>query len=489
MNIQNAKAQANTAVQNVSADVAQGQSILSTLGGAAVGDYSGLAAAAEGLVSFLPQGTVRKLADDLAGIGAAALKGAAIGAAVGTALDWIPIPGIGNAIGADVGAVVAGGIEAVKDILPAIEAEHFNPVTIMLDLTKDMVGVVTGVIGDITGLLGGSTPYPPQPDYRYLSEKMLFPKVANSDKAIPAATFTVNPGALNFNPRSAKTSLYYELPFDPNAKRYTFMVTWRKVPGSTAKSRNQAYQLTRFYLNAVNRWFGHINTEYVTATWADVIQAFDGNETAARRTLTKVIEWYGTPTAFNRQIPFSDNANNPGHSSAYPFSHYPAIATTLRQACARIFGIERPLDYLYYPIFSAWDNDSQILKPCALADASDVFLTPDTTLLSICEQAALGYSNRAAYHRAIQDAHLFATCRLKDSAVYPGIDTAVTPNLARIVALTFKAVRREDGAKRALRGNASARNMPVESHSLAVYLGVGILGASAIAGLMLLSRR
>lgn len=426
-------------VSSVGEAVSQGNDILDTatsLAGDASGGegYAGVAAAAQGLVSDLPPGEVTSLLSDVVGVAAGAASGAAMGAMFASV---IPIPGVAQVLGGEIGAAVGAGIAITKDAWPILEKDHFNPIKV--------IGDVLSMVGDIF-----HEPDPVQPDYRFLSEKIVFSAVPNG------TPFSVVPGEMDWNPRCNPNSTFYQLPSGPNAapsRQYNFQVSWRSPANGSSWSKQAGWLLAQFYCKAFSTRLKRDVSQ--VPTWASVVAFWKTGghtEQDAKNAIASVFRWYGNPAAFDTTFPF---ANTQGK---------PVVTNTTANVEEMLGEFKRyPLDFLYYPIPSFYDHGQKIFVPSTKANESDVMLTPDTSLCAVCEWAALKLSDLAAFHNALQLAHFWKQARIVDKTKGKlGVASENHAPLSRIVGYTSAAARRQIAP--VIQKNRARRGLPPAAH-------------------------
>ena len=430
------------------------------------GPYGAAAVAAQLIVDELPQGQVTKAMNAYLAIGQSALEGMAVGAAVGSLLDEFTF-GLGSAVGAEVGAVIGGGVKAFQEILPWIEKDHFNP----LQILGDVVNVAENAIGSLNPFSSGR---PPQPDFRNLADKECFPAVSGN------APWGLTPGVWMHTPRANPQSTFYQTPNGPNqawSLRFNFLVGWTNPIKANAHVRALAWALAQYYTEAFSARLGH----KTSLRWSAVAALFPSQQ-EAQAAYRRMIRWYGDPNTFRSDMPFAPNgtatkSGDPGWAVA-AFAEY----------------VNKPLDYLYYPVFTTWDGSSQIDRPAtiprgvaaATSNANGVYMVPDTLTISLAELAVMRASDLQAFHFAVRMGFTWARAvkveyanAQKAGAPIPQITTN-HPNFVRVIGITSELVRnRADNRKRAnMKATASLETSRKSGHKLwwLVLGGLGIGG-------------
>jgi hypothetical protein len=465
----------------------------SIAGGASAGapEVAAIAAGAQAVVSEFPPGDGKKLASQLIQVASVAAEsvaaietGATVGAIAGL---FIPIPGIGPVVGAVIGAVIAETVVFVENVLPFLEQDHFAELWDPLAPIQDLINEFQ---------------QPPQPDYRYLSEKICFPGAADGKPgpkhsalwdqpniSLASSPYIVVPGELDWNARLEPSTLFYQTFVPPNnvpgSRSYVFGVTWPKIHGSTVASRNQAWLLAGFVLQEFAKKLGHTAPSAVIPRSEFV--GMMGGELRASKALAKFLSWYGPPDSFSTTIPFASTQGHP--QGAFLDISPMGIGSRIDEFEAH------PLDYLYYPIPVRYDSGAKLFFPTNLSQETDVFCTPDTTALWVAEMAALDMPTEAVFHFAVQQQRLFVESRKKDAAKLPGLSTDPHRNFARVIGRTSKLLkvkyRKLPKSKRTVvAGSAPADRQPLhrDSHATTSAGGAAIAVGGTAAALYLLSR-
>jgi len=393
--------QLQSTVSSTEQAIAQGNSVFDAASSAGDGSYAGLASLAQGIVSDLPPGKVTTALSVVVHVGEGALSGFATATAVGTLAGSAIFPPLGTAAGAAIGAIVGAGIAIADD---------WN---------------------QIEGLFSSSDPT--QTDYRYLSDRVCFPSAPNG---VP---YGVVPGAMRWNPRCNPQSSFYQTPQGPNmapTRPFTFDVLWRPIPGSTRKSRSDAWALAQLYTQTLARRMGH---KFAAGTIThDQVQAQLGPD-LFKRAMRNMDAWYGHPGMFNATIPFSASGGNP-----------PNISNDLQNVLATAKEFERfPLDFLYYPVLSDYDHGVKLFKPSAEKSLTDVMMTADTSALTVAEFAVQDRHPAEVFHWFLLLSHYWHVARQRDAKKYPGISVANHPNFSRVLGLTSALIVKEARAVKA----------------------------------------
>jgi len=413
----------SNSISSASQAVSQGQNIFNAASDAAGGEYSGMAAAAQGLVGDLPPGQITSLLEDVVGVAAGAASGFAMGETIGNIIN---IPPFTQVIGGEAGLIIGTGVAIVEEAWPLFKQDGYNPFK--------FIGSLLGMVADIF-----STPKTPQQDYRYLRDKICFPACnPNSPDGVVAGrqAFGASPAG---NPRLAANSTGYQMPSGPTSGPsgpFAFMITWPKLKKkSTAKSRGAAMVLANFYTIPFSQKLGHATNQAIT--WSQVTQAL-GGEVPARAALARLTNWFGPVSHFSASIPFP-TGNPPGVPSS--FQNTPASVDFVIQE-----NEARPLDYLYYPVPTNWTGKT--MQPCAHVSETDVMMSADTWLLMLAEMAVLKMSSLAAFHQTLQYAHFWHQANLIDAKKDTGLSIKHHPNLMRILGYTSAQVRKELAASK-----------------------------------------
>ena len=394
--------------------------------------YGAIAAGAQAVISMLPPGKVTTLLADVENISAAALKGAAIGGAIGTLTDWFSF-GLGSAAGADVGAVVAGGIQAIEDVLPWIEKDHFDPI----EIAGDVISFVANAVGDLLPWNWGSS-RPAQGDFRFLSDKECFPRID------PSIQNGIVPGVSWFTPRANSSLTSWQTGTGLNqswALSFDFNIGWNYPLRSTARAKNAAWLLAFYHSERFAIRLGR----KPKLLWKTVAEAFP-RERDARTAYLKLCRWYGSPESFGTELPFKrgmpDSASGDptnGMVTLNGVSDVPAYVIQSKTEFERC-----PLDYTYYPTLTSFDSGANCDKPDVPGKALNIFLVPDTFKLSLAELAANGGSTIQAMHMALQKAHMWNIAQKKDALVFKGIDVKPHPNFVRVLGITASILSKEN---------------------------------------------
>lgn len=457
--------------------LASGVSTATSLGLGAVSNEvfgAAIAGAAQALVSGLGPGPAADMVEDAA---AAATVGGDLGSAIGSVF----LPVIGGTLGYAAGAEIGAEIGLIAGAFPALYEDHFNVLKLLGQLTASGAGkgaavgaaagsvvpvVGTGIGALVGGLIGAfsSTPAaPPQGDYRYLAEKVCFPAIAvipGGGSQNDAGYFGIVPGELNANPRVFPNSTFYVTQSGPNAKPssigpllnyapgFSFLVSWRSPAKSTSASRYGAWLLAQYYCRPFSTRLGHstasaVPWDAVVAQFVKVYGQVQGPLRAAQA-LQNMHLWYGDPATFDTSLPFAVWAGN-GHYHPGD-GHVPngvgiANDTAGAEVMHQMF-VMHPLDGLYYPVGVAHDFSAQTMRPCSTANQTDVFLTPDTTALTVAEGAFLGLSTVSMFHLLVQLSHYWMKSRRADARVFPGLDTRNHPNFSRCLGLLSALLRK-----------------------------------------------
>jgi hypothetical protein len=387
--------------------VAQGQALFTAADKASQGDYSGLAAAAEGIVNDFPPGVVRAAVDDVLNVASDASKGAAMGAILGP---------YGTVVGAVIGAIV-------------------------------------GIVEDIFG----STPPTPQGEFRGSAQQAVFP-------AVPKGTgFSVVPGADNRNPRDEPDSIFYTtdgVPLTPGGplntdgnigEDFTFAVTWVHPPKSTAASQMNAWLLAQVYFGTDDVSLAHAMRVGSASDLAARRQRVElarqmlgtslGGDTLVTAALKRFEGWYGGrrgwPTQLAADVQKAGNITFPGN-----------------QPAKMAFFQKYIVDYLYYPQYASWNGSTYSFSDPK--NATDVYLTVDPTALMVAEGAVLGMSNLGMMHMILGKMWLWNRFMKQDAITNPLIDTSHHRNFLRILGLISEKVRNDLRLQKATRAGKIA---------------------------------
>lgn len=447
----------SSSIGSSSQAITQGDSIINAATSAA-GDASSpdasaaIAAAAQCIVSELPPSQATTLIGD-------AVAGAGTGAGIGAAIGTIFFPALGTAAFGAMGAEVGAEIGLVIGTFSELEADHWNVVAFLQQLTSSGVGAgaaagaaagsfIPGVgtaigagLGALVGALGGGSTAP-QVDYRYSGERLCFPAIPpipGNGSVNSSGYYGVVPGTVNLNPRCKPNSTFFQTQAGPNANwsmTFAFLVTWLNPSKSTESTRAAAWALAQYYCRSFSKRMGHDTS--MAVSWDTVVSAFSAvyPKSAAQRAaaaLKKLYQWYGNPALFNTLQPYAlwgGVPQNVQNNSAG------AMAIALEFAT-------HPLDYLYFPIGVKHDlSNNGVFLPASPKDWTDVFLTPDMTVMTLSEGAVLDISHAAMFHMLIQMSRGYMKARLGDSKIFPGLDVRNHRNFSRClghISATMKA--------------------------------------------------
>lgn len=424
-------------ISSTSQAISQGSSLFDAATAASGGDYSAVASAAQSLASDLPPGTATDFIKDVAEVVGAAAAGAGIGQTIGSA-----VPVFGTIIGAEAGAVIGAGVQIVREAWPMLVADDGNVFKFAGQIVGSIIQIFTGSQAN------------PQPDYRYLRERMCFPAIPlipNNSSVTGDGYYGVVPGTVNANPRTKPNSTFYQTQAGPNQNwslEFNFLITWLPSNGkgkaSTRLSRAAAWALAQYYCRSFSKRLGHDVSKAVS--WETVVAAFaasypgmamrpDHAKTAPQRAakaLAKVYAWYGDPALFNTTIPFASTQGVPQNVQ----NNQQGVAALIQEFRAH------PLDYLYYPVPVKHDLDNKVFVPCKPSDRTDVFLSPDTTLEFLCELAYFDVEHRTAFQSIVLAAHMWNKAQLTDKQKWPGIEIGPHANFMRCLGHISAAVRK-----------------------------------------------
>jgi hypothetical protein len=431
--------------------------------------------AAQLIVSELPPGEVTTALNDYVNAGQAALEGATTGAAIGAALGFV-FPGLGNLLGAgagaEIGAVVGASVSLIRDVLPWIEHDHFN----VLLMASDAIGVVKNAIASLDPFSGNtgsvindvlsapadvaqdflglfsSNSRPPQPDFRFLSDKECFPATTSD------APMGLIPGVFMHNPRCNSQSTFYQTPNGPNqawSLAFNFLTSWHSPvkwtnPAKRAKARQAAFALAQYYTQAYSARLGR----KPTMTFQQ-LASFFARPREATTAYNKMVRWCGDPASFDTALPFGGNdPKGTGLAAKVGF-----------EAC--------PMDMLYYPVPTNWDGSAQIDRPSKLNKANGVYMVPSTFRISLAELAVIGGNDAQAYHFAVQHGLIWKRGRDKERKIFGDLDVAHHPDIARVVGLTSSLV-----AKACKKASFSYENSLPASNNGAILAisAIGVIG-------------
>lgn len=382
--------------------VAQGEALVNAADEASKGDYSGLIAAAEGIVNDFPPGDVRQAVDDVLNIAGSAAKGEEIGQMLGP-------------YGAIVGTIV---------------------------------GAIVGFVEDIFS----SPPPVIQNDFRNTGDTMIFPGVAKG------TMYSLVPGAANRNPRDQNDSIFYTLDGVPLttvsgnvtnqniAEDFGFGVSYLSPPKSTPSSKYMAWLLAQVYIgtdsvtlaNALAPANKNKDPNGLPARSEDVKSArlilgtLLGGPTYVEVMVKRVEQLYGARAGWDTTLP-----------SSLPQPVTKAIPT-------KAFYQAHMLDWLYYPVYVCWNGS--VYNFCQPSAASDVFLCVDPSLLQICECAILRHNDVVVLHMVMAKIWLRKRGLLQDAVKMPGLDVLPHPNFSRIVGLISERLRNTLRMHRKARG-------------------------------------
>ena len=408
--------------------------------------FTVVAAAAQAVVSSLPPGPATAI---MASAVAGSIEGASVGGMIGS---FIPI--IGNAAGMAVGAEIGAEIGAVAEVIPELEADHWNFLKLIGQLSASGVGAgeaagaaagsfipVLGIallVGDIAGATN-----PPLQDCRYLSEKLCFPAVApiaNNADTNADGVFGLIPGQIDSTFRALPNSTFYQTQGGPNsawANLWSMLVSWRSPSRSTRASRRAAWVLTQYYCRKFSARLGHDTSS--SMSWESLVSVA-GSSSRAAGWLLKLTQWYGDPATFNPTLPFASAMASGAYKVGTGYApsgitNDPRGVATMRAEFDRC-----PLDYLYYPI--GIEHSGKQFFPTATAHETDVLLTFDGLLLTLAESVVLGLRDITVFHLLVQLSYWWVHCRKLDTRVFPGLSTKNHPNFSRCLALVAAVVRR-----------------------------------------------
>ena len=368
---------------------------------------------------------------------------------------------IGGAIFGDAGAAAAGGfgaevgaeIGAVAGVVPELEADHWNFLKLIGQLSASGVGagaaagaaagsfipvIGTGVgalVGSVVGDIAGAT-NPPLQDCRYLSEKLCFPAVApiaNNADTNADGVFGLIPGQIDSTFRALPNSTFYQTQGGLNsawANLWSMLVSWRSPSRSTRTSRRAAWVLTQYYCRKFSARLGHDTSS--SMSWESLVSVA-GSSSRAAGWLLKLTQWYGDPATFNPTLPFASAMASGAYKVGTGYApsgitNDPRGVATMRAEFDRC-----PLDYLYYPI--GIEHSGKQFFPTATAHETDVLLTFDGLLLTLAESVVLGLRDITVFHLLVQLSYWWVHCRKLDTRVFPGLSTKNHPNFSRCLAL------------------------------------------------------
>lgn len=427
-----ASASVTTAVPDPAAAISQGSALFDQAYTKAGGSITGTVAVAASIVSDLPAGQAKQLLTTVLGLASGAAAGAAMGSVV---------PGWGTAVGAAVGAVM---------------------------------GLASGLFS--------SAPPPPEGDYRSAAEQMCFPPVPGVTPTDSDASSLI--GEMYAQPVSwADIRIHspgYQPPFTGTDAatgqtcpvEFSFGTGWVSPPQSTPTSKEAAWYLAQAWLGkgTINKYFSLSAAFNGPGDLSDRHQAVDaateqagtllGSDALVKKALAYVDRWYGTsfgssghPWAFNTSHCAGVNTNW-GWTDTKKLS-FTAMAANW-QKMAQCLNKWNSLDYVYYfsenltlnvnnPQLGATTVEAiPVDKTIAWAFGGTFFAAmPDTTLVALCELAALvvlgvvpeAGIDHVALHFIMALAWLWRRGQEKDKSLGRPFAIANHENFSRVIGL------------------------------------------------------